>query len=96
MAQGFAADTRELIVQRANMPPSHAGQRAAIDELIANYQIDDALRIPAPRERIVIFDDVLTTGRHYKAAVQFLAPVFANVTYRGLFVARRVVKPVVE
>jgi len=96
MAQGWAADIRELIVQKANMPASHEGQRASVEELITNYQIDSAYSAPAPRGRVVIFDDVLTTGRHYKAALQLLAPNFANVTFRGLFIARRVVRPAAE
>lgn len=68
MGQGFDADIRELVLQSETMPASHEGARASIAELVANYVIVDALRAPPPRNRIVIFDDVLTTGRQVRAA----------------------------
>ncbi len=96
MGQGFDADVRELVVQHANMLASHEGERASIAELVANYSIVDALRLPPPKDHFVIFDDVLTTGRHYKAMQQVLAAAYPTATFRGLFVARRLPKAPAE
>lgn len=92
MGQGFDADIRELVLQRATMPASHEGERAPIAELVANYEVDDALRAPPPRGRIVIFDDVLTTGRHYKAMQHVLNAAYPSIPNPGLFIARRLPK----
>lgn len=96
MGQGFNADIRELVLQRATMPASHEGERASIAVLVANYSIVDALRAPPPRGRIVIFDDVLTTGRHYKAVQQVLNTAYPGVPTLGLFIARRLPKAPAE
>jgi predicted amidophosphoribosyltransferase len=96
MEQGFDADIRELVLQRETMPASHEGERVPIAELVANYTIVDALRAPAPRGRIVIFDDVLTTGRHYKAMQQVLNAAYPGVPSPGLFIARRLPKAPAE
>jgi hypothetical protein len=85
-----APDIRELVVQRANMAAVHdQEQRPRPEEIQANYAIDDALRNPAPQV-IGLFDDVLTTGAHYRAACTSLKEAFPNVRVIGLFIARRV------
>ncbi len=92
MGQGFDADIRELVLQLATMPASHEGDRASIAELVANYSIVETLRAPPPRGRIVIVDDVLTTGRHYKAVQHVLTAAYPGVPTPGLFIARRLPK----
>ena len=92
VGQGFDADIREMVLQRQTMPASHEGERASITELVANYTVVDALLAPPPRGRVVIFDDVLTTGRHYKAMQQVLNAAYPGVPSPGLFVARRLPK----
>lgn len=88
MSREFAADVRELILQREPMPTSHeSARRPEIPELIANYYIDEAVAHP-PRENVVIFDDMLTTGRHYQAVKAVCSKRFPECDYRGLFVAR--------
>lgn len=92
MSDGFDADVRELVLQRETMAASHGSDdRATIPELVANYQIDEAVAHPS-RDYMVIFDDVLTTGRHYKAVQTVLSGRFPQVSFYGLFVARRVPK----
>ena len=81
-----------MILQRETMTASHDGERASIAELVANYAVVDALRAPPPRGRVVIFDDVLTTGRHYKAMQQILNSTYPGVPSPGLFIARRLPK----
>jgi predicted amidophosphoribosyltransferase len=85
-----ALDVRELIVQRVSTNPVHdRQQRPRPEELEANYGIDNDLTNPAPQV-IGLFDDVLTTGAHYRAALNVLHRAFPGVRIIGLFIARRV------
>jgi predicted amidophosphoribosyltransferase len=51
--------------------------------------VDERLRNPVPQV-IGLFDDVLTTGAHYRSASNVLKRVFHSVRIIGLFIARRV------
>ena len=83
-------DVRELILQRASTAAAHDQQnRPTPDQIQANYAIDQALRDPDPRV-IGLFDDVLTTGAHFRAASAALQQSFPGVKIIGLFIARRV------
>ena len=89
-AKGFEGDVRELIQQRTSMAASHeSDRRPEIHELIANYYIDEAIAHP-PRKNVAIFDDLLTTGRHYKAMQAMLSERYPEAMIYGLFVARRI------
>jgi predicted amidophosphoribosyltransferase len=46
------------------------------DDIAANYAIDDQLCNPAP-QIIGLFDDVLTTGAHFRAASNILNAAYA-------------------
>jgi len=53
--------------------------------------LDRELLLREPlRERIVLFDDVLTSGKHYKCCERRLRELLADMPISGLFVARRV------
>ncbi|MCV2870230.1 hypothetical protein OEW28_16510 [Defluviimonas sp. WL0002] len=85
-------DVRCLVKQIASMEASHTaegGNRASVEELLANYQIDEALSLPLPTA-IGIFDDVLTVGRHYRAMHTVLSQRFPGVPITGIFVARTI------
>jgi predicted amidophosphoribosyltransferase len=47
------------------------------------------LRNPPP-QAIGLFDDVLTTGAHFRAASNILQKAFPGVRVIGVFIARRV------
>jgi predicted amidophosphoribosyltransferase len=47
------------------------------------------LTVPPPTD-IGLFDDVLTTGAHFRAAHSVLKRAFPNARIIGLFIARRV------
>lgn len=80
---------RELVVQNTSAEPSHStDNKREVGKLASNYVIDDTLLEPDPK-RIIIFDDVLTTGCHYKAVQQTLRTVYPDATYYGMFLARR-------
>jgi len=57
-----------------------------------HYSIDEAFAEPAP-ELIIVFDDVLTTGCHFRAMEIVLQKRFPNVSIFGLFLARAVRPP---
>jgi predicted amidophosphoribosyltransferase len=63
--------------------------RPTPEQIQANYGIDPALRDPDPQV-IGLFDDVLTTGAHFRAASAALKQSFPGVRIVGLFIARRV------
>lgn len=84
-------DVRELIVQRSDMPTVHLhnDDRPKPSEIEATYEIDESLVAPPPKD-IGLFDDVLTTGAHFRAAKNLLSERFPGIRIVGIFVARRV------
>ena len=83
-------DIRELIQQRRSTPADHATEfRQDLQDLIENYYIEEKLIDPKPK-RIILFDDVLTTGKHFAAAKQVLEKQYPGIEILGIFVARNV------
>ncbi len=82
-------DVRELIVQTRSVEPSY--RRAArlrpweIEEL---YCIDEAVGAPEAG-LVIVVDDLLTSGAHFRAAQQVLWRRFPDIDVAGLFLARR-------
>jgi predicted amidophosphoribosyltransferase len=64
-------------------------ERLKPEEIAGNYQLDDSLADPAPQVMLV-FDDLLTTGSHFKAIQMVLRRRFGDIQIVGMFVARRV------
>lgn len=87
---GNPVDLRELIVQTVSTEAVHgSAQRLRPEQLAEIYRIDEGLVAPTPTA-VVIVDDVLTTGSHFKAAQSVIVERFPGVSVFGLFVARRV------
>ena len=83
-------DIRELIVQKTSTEAVHnSSTRLRPETLEPLYEIEQSLTIPQPQV-IGLFDDVLTTGTHFKAAQSLLNKAFPDVRIIGLFIARRV------
>jgi len=81
-------DYRELIVQRESRAASHNSEnRQTPDEIAENY-IFDSNAAKGHRQMIVIFDDVLTAGSHYKAMKTVIRTHLPQSTIVGLFIAR--------
>lgn len=79
---------RELVTQRCSMEASHSSvTRPTPSEIAGNYQFNLKL-IEGIRNTIVIFDDVLTAGSHYKAMKDTIRLHLPHVEIMGLFVAR--------
>lgn len=82
------ADIRQLVVltgegfdsKQKGLRPEHRARY---------YSVDEDLADPEP-ETIVLFDDILTTGCHYKAMEIVLKERFPTVDIIGLFLARTV------
>lgn len=88
-----AVDIRELVHQRESTDPVHECEvRPTPYEIAANYYIDETFAEPVPRV-IVVADDVLTKGSHFKAMQMVLSARFPCVPIKGVFVARRVPQP---
>jgi hypothetical protein len=85
-------DIRPLVVldEDAAVASKQKGLRPS--ERAEHYSIDDDYLDPAP-DVIVLFDDVLTTGCHFKAIESVLKDRFPDVTVYGLFLARTVRPP---
>ena len=88
---GLNCDVRDIILQTVDMASAHTSDsRPSSTTIRASYAIDNALTNPSPRI-IGLFDDVLTTGAHFKAAVDVLNEAFPGVDITGIFVARRII-----
>ncbi|MGH8244754.1 MAG: hypothetical protein ACRETY_15550 [Steroidobacteraceae bacterium] len=88
---GYDADVRVLLRQTESTEPDHdADDRLTADALYALLEVDNEALAAAPlRRAIVLFDDVLTSGKHFKCAVRRLRTVFpADVPIVGVFIAR--------
>lgn len=83
-------DVRELIIQVESTDAAHEmDTRPGPDTIEAQYKLDIVLTNPAPRA-LVLADDVLTTGAHFRAAKAVLADRYPRARILGIFIARRV------
>jgi hypothetical protein len=82
------ADIRELLIMNRSMTADHmSGRRATCGQLRAVLQVRDDAG-PALRRTVVIVDDVLNSGKHFKVAQQLLAARYGVTDIKGLFLAR--------
>jgi predicted amidophosphoribosyltransferase len=80
-----------LYQSKATAADHGSARRMSAEALYRVTGLDRELLARAPpRERIVLFDDVLTTGKHYKCCERRLREALADIPISGLFVARRV------
>jgi hypothetical protein len=87
---GNGVDVRELVYQKQSMEATHVSDdRHSIEELVQNYDIDEDFVHPAPTH-IVVVDDMMTAGAHFRAMVQVLEEQFPGVPLAGVFLARRI------
>jgi predicted amidophosphoribosyltransferase len=92
LAEGMKLDIRELVFQAASQMPFHLGHnKREPKELRKIYRFDSNLASPCPKE-IWIFDDILTTGSHFKAMQLVLKHHFPHIPILGFFLARTIGK----
>ena len=83
------ADIRELIICQEDRLAAHEdARRPNFQDIMNNYEINTVVD-PAIRENVVIFDDVITAGNHYKACKTFIQLQFTPKSIVGIFIARR-------
>ena len=90
IAAGLASvEVSELFVIKKSVQASHLSRtRPTKEQLKENLRMmirDDDYR---PETRVILLDDVLTSGAHYSACKELLEGVFPAVTVMGVFVAR--------
>lgn len=86
---GKGADVRNLLQQVQSYEASHTqadGLRKKPHELEALYTIQGA----APKQAVVLVDDVLTTGAHFVAVRNVIHAAYPDRRVLGIFIARRV------
>jgi predicted amidophosphoribosyltransferase len=88
---GYDLDLRALLRQTRSTRPDHCGahrlSRAALLQVIRPDGV--ALAACPVRSCIVLFDDLLTTGKHYKCCEQRLREALPRTPVCGWFIARR-------
>lgn len=88
--EGKGADAREFIKQIQSYDAAHlAGDtkaRIKPTALQALYKLD---QLP-PKSTVLLFDDVLSAGCHYRAAKSAILSQYPDTQVVGLFLARRV------
>ncbi|MGH8254811.1 MAG: hypothetical protein ACRET0_01175 [Steroidobacteraceae bacterium] len=89
---GCDLDLRLLLRQTGNMSPDHrAGTRIPREMLYARLRLDAAALALRPlRTRIILFDDLLVSGKHYKCCQRRLRESLPAIPISGWFIARRV------
>jgi predicted amidophosphoribosyltransferase len=90
-------DVREIVYQLESMDATHmmGESRHSIEDLVANYRIDENLIDPEPNH-IVIVDDMLTAGKHLRAMRRVLGNQFPDAKFSAVFLARRIFAEVGE
>jgi hypothetical protein len=89
--EGYDVDVRRLLYQTRSTPRDHTG-RARLSEqaLFDILRVDkDQLMLQAIRARVVLFDDVLTSGKHFKCCERRLREILPDAPLAGLFLMRR-------
>jgi len=92
---GFNSDIRLLLRRMSSTESDHrTGARLTPEALHSLLELDSAAVAAKPlREAIVLFDDVITTGKSFKCCERRLREVIpATIPIMGLFVARRILR----
>jgi len=84
-------DVRELIVGRDNYTPFHeSSTRLTPGELLPLLRMNE-LPDGDNAGHLMLLDDVISTGCHFKACKTLLTTTFPHATVSGLFIARRII-----
>lgn len=90
--KGRNADVRELVEQIESREANHTIQiRQSIQEIQNNSRINENL-CDNLKDCIILIDDVITAGTHFKAIKELLLIKFPNIKVIGVFICRRVIQ----
>ncbi len=83
----WKSDVQPILRVKRSMPADHESvERMTYDELLALTEVSPP---PNPlRATIVILDDVLNSGKHFKVAKSLLSAEYPGAAILGLFIAR--------
>ena len=73
----------------SNVADHISGNRTSIEDLVTNIQFIPPPPNVIPRQ-IMILDDIITNGNHYKATQNVLSSYFRDCYFTGMFIARTV------
>jgi hypothetical protein len=94
---GFTTDIRPLLTQTSSTTADHeTTERQRFEQLLAVTRVDEAIVGTGARSQIMVFDDVLNSGKHFKVAQQLLGQRFPGTPIIGVFLARCLPDPPVE
>lgn len=84
-------DIRELLLTKASREAAHnpGAIRPRVQDHLKNFTLDELQKEPRPRA-IILFDDIITSGAHFKAAQTIIQKEFSKEPIIGLFVGRNV------
>jgi hypothetical protein len=92
--QGWDADVHEMLRLTQSTPADHEStDRLSFDELLKLTDLTEHSG-SVPRPVIVILDDVLNSGKHFKVGQSLIKARYPNAEIRGVFLARCVREPV--
>jgi predicted amidophosphoribosyltransferase len=90
--QQLGLHAQELVYCERDMYAAHAGrQRPTLHQLTENLSVNHEL-LRYTKRKVVLFDDVLTSGAHYTACKQRIQEVLPAVDVAGVFIARRAIQ----
>lgn len=83
------ADVRELLVQTTSAAADHeSDERITKSGLSTIVDIDPQVLVNPVRDFVVLFDDVLASGKHFKVCQERLREILPDRQIVGVFVAR--------
>jgi len=86
--QGWSADIRPMLeLTQSTLADHETTDRLSYDELLAISRLNNPSS-RALRPIVVVIDDVLNSGKHFKVAQALITEQFSDVEIRGLFLAR--------
>jgi predicted amidophosphoribosyltransferase len=87
------ADVREMLTITQSTSADHeSDDRLTFDELLAVTTLSNPAGT-APRAIVIVVDDVLNSGKHFKVAQSLVTARYQDVKVRGLFLARCIREP---
>lgn len=88
---GANIDMREILATITDRDPMHeSSKRRDPEELEKSISVDQSLITKKPN-RILLIDDLLTTGCSFKVCSKIIRQVWPDIPIVGIFVARRVI-----
>jgi hypothetical protein len=84
----WGADIREMLSLTQSTAADHEStDRLSFEELLRITRLSEPNPI-APRPVIILVDDVLNSGKHFKVAQSLIRSEYPDIEIRGLFLAR--------